>query len=287
MPEVFQADGSRYLVLSPHYDDAALSCGALLEIPQDVHVATVFTAPPVPVMSTSWDQLCGFSDSDQAMAGRAAEERAAFADRADRHGALPLVEGQYFSGPRPDGDADALLDFTRDWLSRGEGRNSFVCVPAGAGVQLKIAALIGKSHGSRRARLKRILGPLGPWLRRTSRTFTQTALPTQNADHCFVRDIIVGEYVRNPSFGLVLYEELPYLWGASADPEIERLCRSHRLTSTCIERDINRDVKAKRVAAYRSQLRHLYAPHGPLGEGSSLPAAERYFVMRKRGSGSD
>ncbi|MGI9540089.1 MAG: hypothetical protein ACR2N6_08075, partial [Miltoncostaeaceae bacterium] len=85
------------LVVSPHPDDAALSCGALLDRELPVDIATVFTSAPTPPATTEWDRAAGFADSDEAVAARLAEERAAFADSPHRLHELGELDGQYIS----------------------------------------------------------------------------------------------------------------------------------------------------------------------------------------------
>ena len=66
------------LVLSPHFDDAALSCGALLARTEPLTVLDVFTRRPEPEQATEWDRRCGFRGSDEAMAARFATLPAAW-----------------------------------------------------------------------------------------------------------------------------------------------------------------------------------------------------------------
>jgi LmbE family N-acetylglucosaminyl deacetylase len=92
--------GARVLVLSPHLDDAAFSCGELIAELRRPVVATLFAGVPSgDVALTSWDTLCGFSSGVEAMLARRAED-----DNALRMlGALPeqfdFLDHQY--GPSP------------------------------------------------------------------------------------------------------------------------------------------------------------------------------------------
>jgi LmbE family N-acetylglucosaminyl deacetylase len=84
------------LVLSPHFDDAVLSCGAWLGGHPGSVVATVCSGRPGPgVASHSWDAATGFSSGDAAAAARRAEDAAALAVLgATQHG-LGFLDGDY------------------------------------------------------------------------------------------------------------------------------------------------------------------------------------------------
>ncbi len=65
------------LVISPHYDDAVLSCGHWLSQNQGAWVSTVCTAHPEQGIPASiWDRESGFENADEAMISRRAEDRA-------------------------------------------------------------------------------------------------------------------------------------------------------------------------------------------------------------------
>ena len=70
--------GEELTVVSPHFDDAVLSCGHLLAMAGGTKVVTVFTAGQSPVL-LPWDRAAGFARGDDVMAARAAEDRAALA----------------------------------------------------------------------------------------------------------------------------------------------------------------------------------------------------------------
>ena len=86
----------RTAVLSPHLDDAVLSCWHLLEGPGELVVLNVFTASPPPGAPAAWwDHLTGAADSGERMRERRAEDREALA-LAGRHAvALDLLDDQY------------------------------------------------------------------------------------------------------------------------------------------------------------------------------------------------
>ena len=69
------------LVVSPHCDDAVFACGDFLAAHPAARVVTVFAGAP-PEHDTrlrGWDADCGFTDGEDVMAMRRAEDRAALA----------------------------------------------------------------------------------------------------------------------------------------------------------------------------------------------------------------
>jgi LmbE family N-acetylglucosaminyl deacetylase len=64
------------LVLSPHLDDAVLSCGRFLAGRPDAIVATLFTGlpPDAREVQTTYDRDCGFSNALEAMTARVIED---------------------------------------------------------------------------------------------------------------------------------------------------------------------------------------------------------------------
>jgi len=89
-------------VISPHPDDAVLSCWTLLSAPGDVQVINVFTAAPAATASPRvawWDRLTGAVDGAARMAERLVEDEQALglAGRASVN--LGLLDGQYRRGP--------------------------------------------------------------------------------------------------------------------------------------------------------------------------------------------
>lgn len=67
------------LVLSPHLDDAALSCAWLLQRHPGSSVVSVFAGTPqrAALLSTRWDRDCGFASADAAIAARRREDQRA------------------------------------------------------------------------------------------------------------------------------------------------------------------------------------------------------------------
>jgi LmbE family N-acetylglucosaminyl deacetylase len=91
---------TRTLVVSPHLDDAVLSCWTAIADDCDVTVATVFTAGPRAGVTTSWDRDSGV-DSAARMAQRRDEDASALAlaGRVPVH--LGVLERQYGGGRVP------------------------------------------------------------------------------------------------------------------------------------------------------------------------------------------
>ena len=108
-------------MISPHLDDAVLSCAGLLA---GAVVATVCTVggPGGPV--TDWDKACGFGPGDDVMAVRKREDQAALALLGARPEWLGVVEGQY--APL---EVDAVVAAVREVVARVDPRT--VAVPLG------------------------------------------------------------------------------------------------------------------------------------------------------------
>jgi LmbE family N-acetylglucosaminyl deacetylase len=91
--------GGATVVLSPHLDDAVLSCWSVLSSPGDVRPVNVFAASPRPGFVTSIDRICGATDSAAHMAERCAEDAEALALAGRTPTNLPFLDRQY-RGPR-------------------------------------------------------------------------------------------------------------------------------------------------------------------------------------------
>ncbi|MEE1752020.1 PIG-L deacetylase family protein [Streptomyces sp. SP18CS02] len=104
---------SRTVVISPHFDDAALSLAGLLPgLPGPVDVVTVHGGAPAPGSPVSWwDTQCGFSSAAEAHRARRAEDAAACALLGAAQIVLDHPDGPY----RPEGATlDGLEAFLRD-----------------------------------------------------------------------------------------------------------------------------------------------------------------------------
>ena len=99
---------ARLLVVSPHLDDAVLSCGLLLTANPSAIVCTVFTAPPRENMSTDWDRQAGFNDAFEAMSARRQEDTEALQMLHAQPIHLPFRDAQYRDTPAPEALTEAL-----------------------------------------------------------------------------------------------------------------------------------------------------------------------------------
>jgi len=91
------------LVISPHLDDAVLSCGRLLAAHPGSTVLTVFAgAPPEARQLTEWDRRCGFAGAGEAIAARRREDEAALALLGATPHWLDFCDGQYHCTPNFD-----------------------------------------------------------------------------------------------------------------------------------------------------------------------------------------
>ena len=115
------------LVVSPHFDDAVLSCGgALLADPMPTVVLTVCGGAPEPTTpASSWDWRCGFADGHLAAVRRQDEDRRACAAAGAQPVHLPFLDHPY-SGPK---DVDEVAALLADHLATADE----VWAPAGIG----------------------------------------------------------------------------------------------------------------------------------------------------------
>ena len=101
MPEAGELD--RVVIVSPHLDDAVLSCARFMAVHPGVTVVTVFAGNPeaYPTPMRLWDVQSGFDPDDDVMEVRRNEDRAALAllDATPRH--LDYIEHSYNPGDRP------------------------------------------------------------------------------------------------------------------------------------------------------------------------------------------
>src|SRR5689334_9636806 len=93
----------RVVVVSPHLDDAVLSCARFMAAHPGCTVATVFAGnpPSYPDPMRLWDEQSGFGPGDDVMAARRAEDEAALAVLAAEPRHLDFVEHTYLPDDRP------------------------------------------------------------------------------------------------------------------------------------------------------------------------------------------
>ena len=147
--------GVPWLVISPHFDDAALSCGHLLALNPGSVVLTICSGVPEPgVAASSWDRLSGFMTAEQAARERRAEDEKALGVLATRQVTTDILDGPY-RDPQTD-----IEDKAVEWIRRvmDEVSPERVAVPVGTrthGDDMIDAA--GGGQGGRRSALHRRL----------------------------------------------------------------------------------------------------------------------------------
>jgi LmbE family N-acetylglucosaminyl deacetylase len=255
MPDT-RRDPTALLIVSPHLDDAVLSCFALLTGPAPADVLTVFAGAPVPPRVAWSERAMGFADSDATMTARRTEDARALEGLARATDTMDLLDEDYIDDRRTPADAHALRKRVSSWLAGNPGGR--VTVPAGAG---RVLGRIG-------ARVERILGDRGQ--------------VTQHPDHVFVRDAVAELVRRGELEELLLYEELPYLWHGEAAAESRRVAQRTSAVLTQLELRVDRDAKASRIARYASQLGHLTLDGRSPADPAALPEVERYALLTTR-----
>jgi LmbE family N-acetylglucosaminyl deacetylase len=240
------------LLVSPHLDDAVFSCAALVERPEPIDVLTVASGAPDPPRQGWWDAQCGFASSAESIPARLAEDDAAFAGTHHRRSHLGLLELQY-QPERTRAEAELLGERLREWVAANPG--GIVAIPAGAGCSQRLTAR---------------------WRRRLAR---QHCSPPQHPDHVWVRDTAFAALMNGAA--LLLYEEIPYLFGEPADAEAERAASRRGLRSEPLSVGVDPAQKARRIAAYASQIAEISPSHGRLDDPRTLPAEERYWLLRR------
>jgi LmbE family N-acetylglucosaminyl deacetylase len=97
-------DLDRVVIVSPHLDDAVLSCARLMSVHPGCTVVTVFGGNP-PEYPTDpmrlWDVQSGFEPGDDVMAARRQEDHAALAVLGATPVHLDFVEHTYLPGDQP------------------------------------------------------------------------------------------------------------------------------------------------------------------------------------------
>jgi len=117
------------VVLSPHFDDAVLSCWHVLASAGQVLVVNVFAGVPPAGTLGWWDRLGGATDSAAAVRTRVVEDRRALAGTGRATVNLPFLDGQYREGDQAPGE---IVQALRGVL--------------GAGAQIYAPASLGDHH---------------------------------------------------------------------------------------------------------------------------------------------
>ncbi len=235
------------LILSPHYDDAALSCAALLDRDEPADLLNVFTGAPETPVRTAWVALTGFTDSTASMQARGLEDDAAFSDSPHRRRHLGLLDDELSPRPRPESDREEIVKAILGWAANVE--RGVVAAPAGAG---------------------------RPRSRRLRQRATDLLV---HPDHLVVRSAAIAAAERAGNLRVLLYEELPYALDVPAD----RTVRSFAADGRDLEPfalSVDASTKGRRIAAYASQLPHLGRHARPwIDDPASAPSVERYWYV--------
>ena len=109
------AEAGTTLAISPHLDDAVLSCGLHLAAHPGSVVVTVFAGMPRDThRRTEWDARCGFADAAEAIAARRQEDMRALAWLAAAPHWLGFCDSQYGESPSTDTVCQALRQVIAD-----------------------------------------------------------------------------------------------------------------------------------------------------------------------------
>jgi len=267
------------LVVSPHLDDAVLSCETLVGRAAPLDVLTVCTARPPTPMVTEWDTLSGFRDSDEAMEVRLLEDEAALAGTAHRRQHLGLLDHQYLAGgARAPEDAAALTAWVDAWLTAHA--DGLVLLPTATG-------LLPDPPPPRQPLVVRAALSRGE--ARPDGEPSTTGGAGVNPDHRWVRDTLTDHLTGRPAeqqaglgrggsvrFGY--YEDVPYGSARPGQDEVDGLVQRHGFAVERLEVPVDRVAKARRIACYATQVAPLrFGPHG-LDEPEGLPELERYWL---------
>jgi GlcNAc-PI de-N-acetylase len=92
------------VILSPHFDDAVLSCWHVLASASEVLVVNVFAGEPPAGTLGWWDELAGASESAAAVRTRIEEDRRALALAGGAAVNLPFLDSQYRQSDQASGE---------------------------------------------------------------------------------------------------------------------------------------------------------------------------------------
>jgi LmbE family N-acetylglucosaminyl deacetylase len=93
------------VILSPHFDDAVLSCWHVLSGPEEVRVVNVFAGvPPAGTPPGYWDRVGGRADPAGVVHERIEEDRRALALAGREAANLGFLDLQYRLAPQPHGE---------------------------------------------------------------------------------------------------------------------------------------------------------------------------------------
>ena len=249
--------GAACLFLSPHLDDAVLSCGALLRTLSGrcaVTVATAFTTagpPPHTFAARSFLRQCSVSDAAALFAARRAEDQRVLADLGAAHVHLGFADALFRRRTVPAPLASLAGRLPPELVHRYPTyRFDIAKGRIARGDRSLIATLTGAvAHQVRQTGARLVFCPLGVG---------------RHVDHLVVRAL--GE--RFPEC-VVYYADFPYNQHAVPDPEF---VRRNRLAPWSWAAGI--DAKADLIRGYRTQADAMF----PNGRIPAVP--ETYYSVR-------
>jgi LmbE family N-acetylglucosaminyl deacetylase len=245
------SDLGRTCFISPHFDDAVLSCSELIAAVTDGLVVTIFSGGPARVDPLpKWDRECGFSAGDDVPGLRAAEDAAALACLGATGYGLGLWDAQYRTQ-------------TPYWIP-------------------EFAARLVREMNARRGPTAADIAVLGKDLVSYKIASCVIPLGISHRDHRLAAQACLKLAKLKPDIRWLVYEDLPYAVESaeargSAIAALERA--GFRLGD--VELELHPDAARKRQAldCYPTQLRAL-------GDRTELAIAtpERYHLLRAVGA---
>ncbi|HEX4188458.1 MAG TPA: PIG-L family deacetylase [Solirubrobacteraceae bacterium] len=124
--------GAPELVLSPHWDDAALDCWSLLADDRELAVVNVFGGIPPSGHAGTWEAIAGLQDTAARARGRMAEDERALERLGRTPVNLPLLDAEY----RRQMQSGVGLEQLDAALAEAVPSASHVYVPAGIGAHI-------------------------------------------------------------------------------------------------------------------------------------------------------
>ncbi len=228
---VISAPGAvrEYVILSPHFDDAALSLGGFLaQHGSQSTVVTFFTAPPKTSMKTSWDNEAGFTDSTIAANVRRKENEKALGIFSNAVINLDYLDNQY----RKDAADAALLTTT---------------------FKYDIEYIITSAHGHH-------ISVYGP---------SDFGKDITHPDHKILHDAFIAAEKENtvPNVDFYLYEDFPYVERYSIENQLplkdflESADSLHLALEAYSLRNIDAYEKIRAIREYASQVAAFSSIH--------------------------
>lgn len=210
-----------WLVISPHFDDAVLSCGHFLASNPGSVVATVCGGRPGPeVPACQWDAVSGFGTGSEAALARRAEDAEALRILGSQQVVLGFLDGEYL----PNGHMHEQLSRTG---SRERALEEDIC------------ALIDG------LRPRQLVFPLG----------------LAHRDHVLVGDAVTAVIRSRSDYPALAYVDLPYAisWPNLVEARLQDLNSRGVVLPTRQTNDVT--IKAVALNCYQSQLKQLDAAH--------------------------